>query len=100
MPSKQESVIVTRQHRQLPRRWQHNLAVMLDFEEASPHRHGNPHDDGLADPCDVVHPAVQGSVKEVVSGLLKGCQHEDRVLHLCYTKPGDAKDLPLQIKQD
>ena len=69
---------------------------MLDLEETSAHRHGDTHDDGLTHTCDVIHSAVQSSIKEVIGGLLKGCKHEYRVLHLGNAKSGDSQHLSLQ----
>ena len=69
---------------------------MLDLEETRAHGHGDAHDDGLTHACDVIHSAVQSSIEEVVGCLLKGGQHEHRVLHLGNAKPGDSQHLSLQ----
>ena len=65
------SVIITCQHRQLTWRWQHNMAVVLNLEQAGAHWHGDSHNDGLTDPRDVIHPAMQGGIKENICCLLK-----------------------------
>lgn len=36
-----------------------------------------------------------GRIKEMISCFLKGGQHEDTLLHLGQTKPGDSQYLPL-----
>lgn len=90
--------LLARQHRQGPRRGQHDVALVLDLEQASPYRHWDAHDDGLTHTSDVIHPSVQGCVKQVVRGLLKGGKHQNAVLHLGDTKPGDTQHLPLDAK--
>lgn len=45
---------------------------------------------------DVIGATMEGRIKQVISGLLKGGQHEHAVLHLGNAKPGDAQHLALQ----
>ena len=72
------------------------FGILLDFEDASACGHGGAHDDGLANPCDIISTSVQGCIEQVVCGLLKGRQRQHAVLHLGDAKAGDAQDVALQ----
>ena len=59
----------------------HYLCGLLQLEQPRAGGHGDAHNDGLADAVYVVLAAVQGGIEQVVSGLLKGSQHEHALLH-------------------
>ena len=56
--------------------------------------HRDPHDDALRHSSYRVFLPVVGSVEQVVGSLLEAGQHQDGLLHLGETMPGDAEDLP------
>ena len=75
------------------------MALVLYLEEASAHRHGNSHDDRFTDPSDVVHPAMQGCIKQMVCGLHTGGQHVEPVLHLGNAKKTNIQHLTLSTAE-
>ncbi len=74
------------------------MTLVLDLEQASAYRHGDAHDYRFTHTCDVIYPAMQCSIEQMVCCLFKRGEHENTVLHLGDAKSGDAQHLSLRHK--